>query len=137
MEVSYRFGFDAAHHFDSYPEGHPYRGMHGHSFQAEVALEGEPDPATGFVADLGEIERACRAVRERLDHRVLNEVRGLEQPSLENLAVWIWNALAATQPRLSRVTIRRDSCGQACTYLGNRNGLGVGDREGPSTGPRK
>ena len=59
MEVAYRFGFDAAHQFDSYPEGHLYRGVHGHSFQVEVALEGRPDPATGFVVDLGRVESAC------------------------------------------------------------------------------
>jgi 6-pyruvoyltetrahydropterin/6-carboxytetrahydropterin synthase len=76
MEIAYRFGFDAAHRFEGFPEGHPYRGIHGHSFQAEVALEGELDPATGFVADLGELEKACRDVREKLDHRMLNDGRG-------------------------------------------------------------
>ncbi len=120
MEVSYRFGFDAAHHFnlDVFPEGHPYRGIHGHSFQVEVAIAGAPDPTTGFVADFGAIERACAAVRERLDHRMLNEVPGLERPSLENLCLWIWAALAPRFPGLARVTVRRDSCGQGCSYTG-------------------
>src|SRR5207237_581035 len=73
MEVSYRFGFDAAHHFnlDVFPQGHPYRGIHGHSFQVEVAIAGAPDPATGFVADFGAIATACAEVREDLDHRML------------------------------------------------------------------
>ena len=118
MEISYRFGFDAAHHFDSYPEGHLYRGIHGHSFQVEVALEGEPDPASGFVADLGEVERECASLRATLDHRMLNEIPGLERPSLENISVWVWKALAPRFPALARVTIRRDSCGQACSYTG-------------------
>jgi 6-pyruvoyltetrahydropterin/6-carboxytetrahydropterin synthase len=119
MEISYRFGFDAAHHFDVFPEGHAYRGMHGHSFQVEVAIAGRPDPATGFVADLGEIENACLAVRGGLDHRVLNEIPGLAKPSLENLCLWIWNALAKTYPNVSRVTVRRDSSGQSCSYTGD------------------
>ena len=118
MEVSYRFGFDAAHHFDGFPEGHLYRGVHGHSFQVEVALEGRPDPGTGFVADLGEVERACASVRTDLDHRMLNDVAGLEKPSLENLCVWIWRALSPRFANLSRVTVRRDSCGQSCSYSG-------------------
>jgi 6-pyruvoyltetrahydropterin/6-carboxytetrahydropterin synthase len=118
MEVSYRFGFDAAHHFDAFPDGHRYRGVHGHSFQVEVALAGRPDPATGFVADLGEVERACTGVREALDHRMLNEIEGLAKPSLENLCVWIWSALAPRFANLSRVTVRRDSIGQSCSYTG-------------------
>ena len=118
MEVSYRFGFDAAHHFGNFPEGHLYRGVHGHSFQVEVALAGKPDPATGFVADLGEVERACREVRDRLDHRVLNEIDGLDKPSLENLCLFLWDALLPRFPNLARVTVRRDSCGQSCSYNG-------------------
>ena len=119
MEVSYRFGFDAAHHFDTYPEGHLYRGVHGHSFDAEVALEGEPDPATGFVADLGEVEAECAKLRASLDHRMLNDIAGLEKPSLENLCLHIWRALAPRFANLSRVTVRRDSCGQSCSYKGS------------------
>lgn len=118
MEIAYRFGFDAAHHFDAFPEGHLYRGIHGHSFQVEVALVGEPDPATGFVADLGEVERECAALRAALDHRMLNEIPGLSKPSLENISIWVWNALARRFPGLARVTIRRDSCGQSCSYTG-------------------
>jgi 6-pyruvoyl-tetrahydropterin synthase len=118
MEVSYRFGFDAAHHFETFPDGHPYRGIHGHSFQAEVALRGQPDAATGFVADLGEVERACADVRAALDHRMLNEIAGLGKPSLENLCLWIWRALQPRFAGLSRVTVRRDSCGQSCSYTG-------------------
>jgi len=119
MEVAYRFGFDAAHHFENFPEGHPYRGVHGHSFQAEVALRGAPALDTGFVADLGEVEQACAEVRKSLDHRMLNDIPGLEKPSLEHLCLYIWGALAARFPNLARVTVRRDSCGQSCSYTGH------------------
>lgn len=118
MEISHRFGFDAAHYFDTYPEGHLNRGVHGHSFQVEVALEGEPDARTGFVADFGELERASAELRAALDHRLLNEIEGLGQPSLENLAVWLWRRLAPRFTTLACVTVRRDSAGQSCTYRG-------------------
>jgi 6-pyruvoyltetrahydropterin/6-carboxytetrahydropterin synthase len=118
MEICYRFGFDAAHHFDSYPEGHLYRGMHGHSFQVEVALEGAPDPRTGFVTDFGELEQSCGELRATLDHRLLNSIDGLARPSLENIALWLWERLAPRFSTLARVTVRRDSCGQSCTYRG-------------------
>jgi 6-pyruvoyltetrahydropterin/6-carboxytetrahydropterin synthase len=118
MELCYRFGFDAAHRFDNYPDGHPYRGVHGHSFQVEVALAGKPDPVSGFVADFGDIEKACAKVRAALDHRMLNEIAGLEKPSLENLSLWIWHQLAPQLRPLARVTVRRDSIGQSCSYTG-------------------
>ena len=118
MQISYRFGFDAAHHFPDYPAGHPYHGVHGHSFQAEVALRGTPDPSTGFIADLGQVEHACLEARAHLDHRMLNDIEGLAKPSLENLCLWLWKRLSPALPALARVTVRRDSCGQACTYEG-------------------
>jgi 6-pyruvoyltetrahydropterin/6-carboxytetrahydropterin synthase len=118
MELAYRFGFDAAHRFENYPDGHPYRGVHGHSFQVEISLRGVPDPATGFLADFGEVAKACGAVREQLDHRMLNEIPGLDRPSLENLSVWIWNRLSPAFPSLARVTVRRDSLGQSASYAG-------------------
>jgi 6-pyruvoyltetrahydropterin/6-carboxytetrahydropterin synthase len=94
--------------------------LHGHSFQVEVALEGEPDAATGFVADLGEVERECRRVRDTLDHSLLNKVEGLAKPSLENISVWIWNFLSPRFAGLVRVTVRRDSAGQSCSYMGRK-----------------
>lgn len=118
MEICYRFGFDAAHRFDAFPAGHRYAGLHGHSFQVEVALEGEPDARTGFVTDFAELERACGRLRERLDHRLLNDIEGLAQPSLERLAEWLWRCLAPEFAALARVTVRRDSSGQSCTYRG-------------------
>ncbi len=118
MEIRYEFGFDAAHRFARMPRGHPYRGVHGHSFRAEVALRGSPRPPSGFVADFARLERACLALRGKLDHAMLNDIEGLESPSLENLCLWIWRRLAPRWPELSSVTVRRDSLGQSCTYRG-------------------
>lgn len=118
MEIRYEFGFDAAHRFPDMPRGHRYRGVHGHSFRVEVALRGAPRPPHGFVADFARLERACSGLHRRLDHALLNEIKGLKKPSLENLCLWMWERLSGKFPGLSRVTVRRDSLGQSCTYLG-------------------
>jgi len=118
MEIRYEFGFDAAHRFPTLPRGHKYRGVHGHSFRVAVGLRGVPRPPAGFVADFARLERACSGLRAKLDHALLNELKGLGNPSLENLCLWIWSKLAPTFPGLARVTVRRDSLGQSCTYRG-------------------
>ena len=118
VEIAYAFGFDAAHYFTTTPRGHKYRGVHGHSFQCQVTLRGTPHAPHGFVTDLGQVERICLALRKQLDHKLLNEIKSLDTPSLENLAVWIWQRLATKLPGLARVTVRRDSLGQACSYSG-------------------
>ena len=118
LEICHEFGFDAAHRFPATPRGHRYRGVHGHSFRVQIALRGVPRPPSGFVADFARLERTCLGLRGRLDHAMLNEIAGLEQPSLENVCLWIWKRLAPKFPGLTRVTVRRDSLGQSCTYSG-------------------
>jgi 6-pyruvoyltetrahydropterin/6-carboxytetrahydropterin synthase len=118
LEICHEFGFDAAHRFPAAARGHKYGGLHGHSFRVEVALRGVPRPPSGFVSDFARLERACRGLRGRLDHTLLNQVAGLEHPSLEHLCFWIWDRLAPKFKGLARVTVRRDSLGQSCTYLG-------------------
>src|ERR1700744_6718683 len=90
IEISQEFGFEAAHYLgNGAPEN---RRLHGHSFYAEVTLRGEADPAAGFLRDFGEIDRALKAIREELDHRLLNEVEGLGIPSPENLERYIYGS---------------------------------------------
>ena len=119
LEICYQFGFDAAHHFPAMRRGHKYRGMHGHSFRVEIALRGVPRPPSGFVSDFTRLEEACRRLHGSLDHALLNDIAGLENPSLENLCLWIWDRLKPRFAGLARVTVRRDSLGQSCTYLGS------------------
>ena len=118
VEISYAFGFDAAHRFATAPRSHKYSGIHGHSFQCQVTLRGTPRAPHGFVTDLAQVERICLALRKQLDHTLLNENNNLESPSLEHLSIWIWQRLATKLPGLARVTVRRDSLGQACSYSG-------------------
>ncbi len=114
IEISQTFSFDAAHHLGAgAPEN---RRLHGHSFYVEVTLRGEPDPATGFLRDFGEVDAALKAVRGLLDHRLLNEVEGLTNPTLENLAQFIFHAAKGQLPEVARVKISRPSYGQSCIY---------------------
>lgn len=118
VEISYTFGFDAAHRFATTPRGHKYSGIHGHSFQCQVTLRGTPRAPHGFVADLATVERICLTLRKQLDHTLLNEINNLQSPSLEHLAIWVWQKLERKLPGLARITVRRDSLGQACSYSG-------------------
>ena len=113
LEISQTFGFDAAHHLNAgAPEN---RRMHGHSFQAEVTLRGAAG-ANGFLRDFGEVDAVLKAIRENLDHHLLNEVEGLGTPTLENIARYIFTHAKAKLPEVARVTVRRPSYGQTCAY---------------------
>ncbi|MGZ3306840.1 MAG: 6-carboxytetrahydropterin synthase QueD [Asticcacaulis sp.] len=116
IEISQRFSFDAAHHLGAGAAEN--RRLHGHSFYVEVTLRGEPDGGTGFLRDFGQVNDALKEVRELLDHRLLNEVEGLENPTLENLARFIHARAKAVLPEVVRVRIERPSYGQTCTYEG-------------------
>jgi 6-pyruvoyltetrahydropterin/6-carboxytetrahydropterin synthase len=118
-EVTKSFYFDAAHTLSGTTLGATAEEVHGHSFRAEVAVEGTPDPATGMVLDLGRLDEAVAAIRKRLDHKLLNKIEGLGKPTLENLARYICEEIAHVGP-VTRVTITRESCAEACTYRPNR-----------------
>ena len=113
--VSQRFFFDAAHTLKREIEAEGSRRVHGHTYHAEVWLKGERDPATGMVIDLGVLRRRLEEVREKLDHHMLDEIAGLGRPTLENLCLFIAEALGDLRPRLARVRVWREALGDACT----------------------
>jgi 6-pyruvoyltetrahydropterin/6-carboxytetrahydropterin synthase len=96
--------------------GHPYARLHGHSFQVDVTIAGGQDADHGWVVDFDDVDKALAALRDTLCHNYLNDIEGLENPSLENIALWIVGRLKDAFPGLARVTVRRPSCGEACTY---------------------
>jgi 6-pyruvoyltetrahydropterin/6-carboxytetrahydropterin synthase len=122
MRIQKQFSFDAAHYLPHAPDGHPNRRLHGHSFRVIVCLDGMPDDATGLIRDFGDVNAQLMDVRDELDHRFLNEIEGLEKPTLENITLWLWTRLQAALPELARIEIHRDSCGEACIYEGSRHG---------------
>ena len=120
MRIYKDFQFEAAHFLPSAPEGHPNARIHGHSFRARISIEGEPDPTTGLIMNLSELEAALQDVQRTLDHRLLNEVEGLGIPTLERIAIWVWNKLSNRVPGLAEIEIARDSCREGCVYAGPR-----------------
>jgi 6-pyruvoyltetrahydropterin/6-carboxytetrahydropterin synthase len=116
MEIFKEFTFEAAHRLPNVPEGHKCARLHGHSFRVRVTIAGPVDPQLGWVMDFADVKRACRAVEDRLDHRYLNEIEGLENPTSEVLARWIWQQLAPDLP-LTAVEVR-ETCTTGCVYRG-------------------
>jgi 6-pyruvoyltetrahydropterin/6-carboxytetrahydropterin synthase len=115
IEITKEFRFDAAHCLPSMPQGHPYTRLHGHSFRVEVTLVGTPDSKHGWIADFAEVDRVLAGLHDELDHRTLNDIPGLENPTLEVIGGWIFERAAARLSGVARVAIHRDSVGETCT----------------------
>src|SRR5262245_32313103 len=116
MDVFKEFIFEAAHRLPNVAPGHKCARLHGHSFRVELHVSGDVDPHLGWVIDFAEIKLAFEPLYEQLDHHYLNEVAGLENPTSENLAAWIWHRLAGSLP-LSKVVVR-ETCTSGCVYKG-------------------
>jgi 6-pyruvoyltetrahydropterin/6-carboxytetrahydropterin synthase len=117
MEIFKEFGFEAAHRLPNVPEGHKCARLHGHSFRVEVHVRGELDPRLGWVMDFADLKAAVEPVIDRLDHHYLNEIEGLENPTSEVLARWLWARLTPALPALARIVVR-ETCSSGCTYQG-------------------
>jgi 6-pyruvoyltetrahydropterin/6-carboxytetrahydropterin synthase len=117
MEIFTEFGFEAAHLLPNLPAGHKCARLHGHSYRVQVHVAGEPDPHTGMVMDFADIKAACAPVRDRLDHHYLNEIEGLENPTSENVARWIWDRLRDGPLRTAKVVVR-ETCTSGAEYKG-------------------
>jgi len=117
MEIFKEFTFEAAHRLPNVPEGHKCARLHGHSFSVRVWVSGPVDPRLGWVLDFAEIKAAVQPLIARLDHYYLNEIEGLENPTSENVARWIWARLKPKLPGLARVEVR-ETCTAGCSYSG-------------------
>ncbi|WP_434096312.1 6-carboxytetrahydropterin synthase QueD [Streptosporangium roseum] len=116
IEIFREFTFEAAHRLPNVSPGHKCARLHGHSYRVEVHVRGEVDPATGWLMDFAELKAAFKPVLDQLDHYYLNEVPGLENPTSEVLAKWIWNRLIDVLP-LSGILVR-ETCTSGCLYRG-------------------
>ena len=117
MEIFKEFTFEAAHRLPNVPPGHKCARLHGHSFLVRLVVEGELDPALGWVMDFADIKKAFDPILRRLDHYYLNDIEGLENPTSERVAIWIWDRLKPGLPGLSRVEVR-ETCTAGCAYSG-------------------
>lgn len=118
MQIFKRFQIEAAHYLPNLPEAHKCRRMHGHSFTIEVHVAGDLDPELGWVMDFADIKAAFEPLFERLDHRLLNDIDGLENPTSENLARWVWKRLEGELGGLVKVVVQ-ETCTAGCTYTGD------------------
>lgn len=114
-EIARSFRFEAAHHLPNAPEGHKCRRLHGHSFEVEIHIAGELREPEGWVCDFAEIAQAWEPVAKTLDHQLLNEIVGLENPTSERLAAWIWSRICGALPGLSAVVVAETSTSR-CVY---------------------
>ena len=117
MELIKSFQFEAAHLLPHLPRQHKCRRLHGHSFKVEVRVRGECDSKLGWLMDYADISAAFKPIWNALDHRYLNDIRGLDNPTSENLAVWIWRRLKRRLPLLNAVTVA-ETCQSRCIYRG-------------------
>jgi 6-pyruvoyltetrahydropterin/6-carboxytetrahydropterin synthase len=117
LELRKTFQFEAAHLLPHLPAAHKCRRLHGHSFRAEIAVTGPCDARLGWVMDYADISAAFKPLWDQLDHRYLNDIPGLENPTSENLAVWIWERLKPALPQLVEVVVA-ETCTARCVYRG-------------------
>jgi len=119
IEIFKEFRIEAAHRLPNVPPGHKCSRLHGHSFRVVVHVAGPIDSITGWVCDFAQISRAFAPVIDQLDHHYLNEVAGLENPTSEVLAQWIWARLRPALPGMTRITVH-ETCTSGCEFRGPR-----------------
>jgi 6-pyruvoyltetrahydropterin/6-carboxytetrahydropterin synthase len=119
MEIFKEFSFEAAHRLPNVPPGHKCARLHGHSFRLSVHVSAPVQPESGWVCDFAELSCAMAPVLTRVDHYYLNEIEGLDNPTSEVLARWVWDQLVGTLPDLSQVVVR-ETCTSGCVYRGEQ-----------------
>ena len=119
MEIYKDFSFDADHQLPHVPDGHKCGRLHGHTFQLRIVVSGLVDEDSGWIMDFADIKARFRPIYDRLDHHFLNEIEGLENPTSENLAIWVWEKMANAPIELSKVEIR-ETCNSGCIYTGKK-----------------
>ncbi len=120
MEIYKEFMIEAAHRLPNVPEGHKCGRLHGHSFKVTIYIAGEIDEEAGWVIDFADIKQAFKPLYSQLDHYYLNEIDGLENPTSEVMARWIWHRLQPELPQLSKVVIN-ETCTSGCIYQGGNS----------------
>lgn len=105
MLIFKQFTFDSAHYLPNVPDGHKCKFMHGHTYRLTVYVSGKPDPHLAWVMDFSELKKVVKATVDILDHKVLNDIPGLENPTCEQIAIWIWNKVKPEIPALCKIEL--------------------------------
>lgn len=127
------FTFEAAHWLPCFPEGHKCRRMHGHSFKVDVIVEGEIPRGRHYLIDYGDIKAAIDPIHDQIDHRCLNEIKGLENPTSEMVAKWLWDKLRPSLAMLVEIIVY-ETCTSRCEYRGDAIGIPAPPLRGAGTG---
>lgn len=117
MEIYKQFTFESAHRLPNVPDGHKCGRLHGHSFVVELHVSGPIDEKTGWIMDFADLKEAWKPLEKVLDHHYLNDVEGLENPTSEVIARWVWRKMRPAVPLLSSVVVR-ETCTAGCVYRG-------------------
>ena len=117
MDIFKVFTIEAAHRLPNVPAGHKCARLHGHSFRIELRVSGEVGARTGWVMDFADIKTAFKPLYDQLDHHYLNDIEGLDNPTSERLAQWIWERLKPALPLLDEVVVH-ETCTSGCRYRG-------------------
>jgi 6-pyruvoyltetrahydropterin/6-carboxytetrahydropterin synthase len=117
VDIYKEFTIEAAHLLPNVPEGHKCKRLHGHSFRIEIHVGGDVDPKLGWVMDFAQLKNCFKPVFDQLDHHYLNEIEGLENPTSENLARWVWLKLLPDLPQLKKIVVK-ETCTSGCVYRG-------------------
>ena len=118
MEIFKTFTLECAHRLPNVPAGHKCARVHGHSFRVELHVGGPVDEKLGWVMDFADVRSAFEPLFQQLDHHYLNDVPGLDNPTSENLARWVWRELKPRLPSLSRVGVH-ETCTSGASYTGD------------------
>lgn len=118
MQIFKVFQIEAAHRLPNVPAGHKCARLHGHSFRIEIHLEGPVDETLGWVRDFADLKAAFEPLFAELDHNYLNDIEGLENPTSEHLARWIWQRLKPVLPDMGKVVVA-ETCTSGCIYTGD------------------
>lgn len=105
MKIYKTFQFDSAHYLPNVPNGHKCGVMHGHTYYLKISISGKPGEYTGWIVDYTEIKKKIKPLIDLLDHQVLNTIPGLENPTAENLSIWLWKKIKPEFPGLSRIEL--------------------------------
>lgn len=117
MEIFKQFTFDSAHMLPNVTEGHKCKNLHGHTYHLTLFFEGELDEKMGWVIDFNDIKAAVKPIIEQLDHKYLNDLEGLENPTCENMCVWLWSKIKPQLPQLSKIKLNETPTSGA-VYMG-------------------
>jgi len=118
MEIFKEFTFEAAHFLPNVKDDHKCKRLHGHSYHVTIFVKGETSKSEGWVIDFSELKKYFKPIYNKLDHRFLNDIEGLENPTSENLARWIWHQLKPKLTILSKIQVK-ETCTSGCIYTGN------------------